>query len=182
MRARSRGCQKSGSATAPRSCGRASRASGRPNRTSSGWWARWAGSYSWGSSHWFGLLAARPRPQPSSLRRAHVQEPIAIDARRGRTPRVRRFGRQERSRELFEELLASIRQGALSQGGQRVDGVSIEVALRHRRVGLSLPAEEAPDVSPVFEQQRRGFVFRMALEEDEQAPALLHERVDARLG
>src|SRR3989475_9223195 len=123
--------------------------------------------------------STRPRRPRSSLPRAHVREPIAIDARRDRTPRVRHFGRQEGRGERLEQLLAPIRPSALSQGGQCGDGVVVEVTPWQGRVGLSLPLEKAPDISAVFEQQGRGLVFPVALEEDEQALALLHERVDA---
>ena len=44
-------------------------------------------------------------------------------------------------------------------------------------------AEEAPDVSAVFKQQRIRFVFWVALEEDELALSpLFDEGVDARIG
>src|SRR5256885_7868096 len=41
-----------------------------------------------------------------------------------------------------------------------------EIALRHRRIGLPFPREEALDVPAIFQHQRVGLVFRVALEED----------------
>src|SRR5207249_8406677 len=113
--------------------------------------------------------------------RAHVQEPIPIHADRCRTPRTRHSFPRQGSRELREQLLTPSQQRSLSHGGQCLDGLFVEVALRHRRVGLSLAPEEAPDIPAIFEQQCIRFIFRMALEKDEQALCLLHERVDARM-
>src|SRR5881396_1515408 len=77
------------------------------------------------------LLPTLPRPQPLTLLRAHVQQPIAIEVRRCRTPRVCQFFRHEGSWELFEQLFAPIRQGPLTQVRQGAGGVAVEVALRH---------------------------------------------------
>src|SRR5439155_14957326 len=119
--------------------------------------------------------------QPSILLRAQVQEPIAIDARGCRTPRVRHFSCQEGSRKLLEQPFAPLRQGSRSHGGQCPDGLFVKVTTWHGRVGLSLAPEEALDIAAIFEQQRIGFVFRMPLEKDEQAASVFDERVDAAL-
>src|SRR5205823_8750850 len=71
------------------------------------------------------------------------------------------------------------REGSRSQGGESRDGVVVEVALRQGRIRLALPPEEALDIAAVLEQQRRGFVFRVTLEKDEQTVQLLHKHVDA---
>ena len=115
------------------------------------------------------------------LLRAHIQEPITVDMYPCWTPRVLHSLRRHRRREMREHLLAPIRQCALSQSRQGLDRLLVEIALRHPRVGLPLVHEEALDIASILEQQRMGFILRMALEENEQALALLHERIDARV-
>ena len=68
---------------------------------------------------------------------------------------------------------------SLSQRRQDVPRLRVEVALRHRRICLSLPTKVTSDISAIFEQQSIDFILRMTLEKDEQALSLLHERVDA---
>src|SRR5437879_11010045 len=111
------------------------------------------------------LLATVPRLQPACLLRAQVEQPIAIDARRGRAPAVRDGAGDEGRGELLELFLAPIRQGSRSQGSQGRDGVVVEVALRQGRIRLALPPKETLDIAAILEEQRRGFVFRMTLEE-----------------
>src|SRR5438445_11235066 len=93
--------------------------------------------------------------------------------------RVRHFSCQEGSRKRLEQLLAPLRQGSRSHGGQCPDSLFVKVTTRHGRVSLSLSPEEALDIAAIFEQQRIGFVFGMPLEKDEQAVSLFYERVDA---
>src|SRR5439155_8371148 len=100
-----------------------------------------------------------PRLQPLVLLRAHVQEPIPIHADRCRTPRTRHSFRRQGSRELREQLLTPIQQRSLSHGGQCLDGLLVEVALRHRRGGLSLAPEERPDISAVIREPCNWFLF-----------------------
>src|SRR5439155_26196289 len=101
------------------------------------------------------LLATVPRLQAASLLRAEVEQPIAIDARRGRAPAVRDGAGDEGGGELLELLLAPIRQGSRSQGSQDRDGVVAEVALRQGWIRLALPPEEALDIPAILEQERR---------------------------
>src|SRR2546423_14319314 len=98
------------------------------------------------------LLATVPRLQAASLLRAEVEQPIAIDARRGRAPAVRDGAGDEGGGELLELLLAPIRQGSRSQGSQDRDGVVAEVALRQGWIRLALPPEEAPDIPAILDQ------------------------------
>src|SRR5438876_534312 len=63
---------------------------------------------------------------------------------------------------------------------QRLDGLLVEIAVRHGRVRVSLSPEKAPDITAILEQQRRGVILRMTLEEHEEALSLLHEGVDPR--
>src|SRR5437762_8361195 len=98
------------------------------------------------------LLATVPRLQPASLLRAEVEQPIAIDARRGRAPAVRDRAGDEGRGEILELLLAPIRQGSRSQGSEGRDGVVVEVALRQGRIRLALPTEETLDIAAIPEQ------------------------------
>src|SRR2546425_6604417 len=67
-------------------------------------------------------------------------------------PRVRHFAGQEGGGELLDQLLAPIRQGARSYGGQCLDRGVVEVAQWHGRVGLALPRQEATDIAAIFER------------------------------
>lgn len=73
--------------------------------------------------------------------------------------------RPARRRELLESLLAA----------------AVEIVPRYRRAGFALPAQESSDIPPVFAQERIHIIFRMTLEEDEQASPLLDEEVDASI-
>src|SRR5437879_5122298 len=117
----------------------------------------------------------------SSLLSADIGQPIAIETRRSRAPRVRHLASRQGGWEIRQKLFAAIRQRPLSQGRQHGDGPLVEIALRHRRVGLPLAPEEAPDVPPILEQQTVRLVLRVTLKEDKQASSLLDERVDASL-
>src|SRR2546427_7618380 len=93
--------------------------------------------------------------QPSALLRAHIQQPIAIHARRCRTPRVGDSSGREVSWELREQLLAPIRQRSLSDGAQCRDGAVVEIAPWHRRGGGSLPPAGGRYISTILKQQPR---------------------------
>src|SRR6202035_4861685 len=88
-----------------------------------------------------------------------------------------RAGASHRGREIRERLFAAIGHCPCPQNGQRSRGILVEIALRHGTVRVSFPIEEPPDISSIFEQQRSGLIFRMALEEDEQILSLFYERV-----
>src|SRR5438445_10902833 len=68
----------------------------------------------------------------SSLLSADIGQPIAIETRRSRAPRVRHLASRQGGWEIRQKLFAAIRQRPLSQGRQHGDGPLVEIALRHR--------------------------------------------------
>ena len=58
----------------------------------------------------------------------------------------------------------------------------IEVAAGHCRIGISLAGQEASDVATIFAEERAGVIFRVALEEEKQAPSALDEQISTGLG
>ena len=74
---------------------------------------------------------------------------------------------------------------ALGQGREAreaFDGRRSEVVLRQCRIGFPIAVQETSDIAPVLAREAVRRVFRMALEEYEQAAALAHEQVDPDLG
>ena len=125
-------------------------------------------------------MAQRSRPPPSRFRR-EIPQPVAIELFRRRTPGVRDLASAAIA--VGKSASSSSRRSRSARCRSAVSAstvVLVEIALRHRRIGVALAPEEAADIAAIFEQQRDRLVFRMALEEHEQALSLLHERVDAR--
>src|SRR5467141_1752137 len=107
-------------------------------------------------------------------------QPVAINARRRRTPDIRQAALRRRERKVGEQLLAPVHARAGAKRRQQAGGRGVEIVFRHRRESLPLAAQEASDVAAVLAEQARRVIFRMALEKYEEAPALLREAVDAR--
>src|SRR6266702_5919771 len=72
-----------------------------------------------------------------------------------------------------EKLRVSLGKGFLSEGDLYLFRLLAEITPRYRRTDFVLSPEKATHISPVFAQQALGFVFRMALEMDEEALFLL---------
>src|SRR6266702_5336251 len=72
-----------------------------------------------------------------------------------------------------EKLRTSVGKGFLSEGDLYLFRLLAEITPRYRRTDFVLSPEKATHISPVFAQQALGFVFRVALEMDEEALLLL---------
>ena len=109
-------------------------------------------------------------------------DPVAVDRNSVGVPGVFDAGTQRPHRKFANQFAM----GPAFGTGAKVVGEkhrgAVEIILRRLRIGASLAAQETADVAAVFAQQRIGIVFRMALKEDKQRPAvlLLDEGIGAR--
>src|SRR5271167_2486202 len=95
-----------------------------------------------------------------------IVDPVAVNANCSSMPGVSDPGRESIHREIRDNVRTAFGDRVGAKIIRKRRRLIAEIAMRRRRIALTLAPEEATDVAPVFTQQRVSVVFRMALKEE----------------